>query len=165
MGVQKHPSFSDENGFAAFFPFNRSYTSFFANHAKTSGEDMLMGIKNSSLLGFTVTVHGSHFLSVMIFFVFVKLSSSLMFKLFAMVILPWIRTWKCHEELIGKEFQDCFSKVPWQCAGVFLRSKEAAYSDTISFIFLSWFFFQWFVLAEYDCMVHHTVESLNSVIL
>lgn len=86
MRVQKHPSFSDENGFAAFSPFNRSSTFFFANHAKTSGKDMLMGIKNPSLLDSTVTVHGSHFPSVMIFFVFVKLSSSLILKFFAVVI-------------------------------------------------------------------------------
>lgn len=81
-------SFSGENGLAAFFPFSRSYTVFFANCAKTSGKDMLMGIKNPSLPDFTVTVHDSHFLSVMIFFVFVKLSSSLIFKVFAVVILP-----------------------------------------------------------------------------
>lgn len=75
-------------GLQCFSPLIDPTLFFFANRAKTSDKDVLMGIKNPSLLDFTVTVHGSHFPSVMIFFVFVKLSSSLIFKLFAAVILP-----------------------------------------------------------------------------
>lgn len=54
---------------------------------RTGGKGVLMGIKNSSLLDFTVTVHGSHFLSVIIFFAFVKLLA-LSSSFFPVIILP-----------------------------------------------------------------------------